>query len=124
MGRRLYFTDDESHPRQAAERMVESGGCWVAVGPPHLPTATKQRMRSLVLSPCTRRCRMFPRPGNRRGTSSYCSPTGRIEGRGLGTLLLAKARELTLAAEVNVLRVDCYAGGDGKLVRWYESQGL
>ena len=29
----------------------------------------------------------------------------------------------TLAAGVGKLRVDCYAGGSGDLVRWYESCG-
>jgi len=45
-------------------------------------------------------------------------------GRGLGTMLLQHARELAHNAKVSVLRVDCYAGGNGKLVRYYESQGF
>ena len=44
--------------------------------------------------------------------------------RGVGTLLMEKAYELTRAAGVGVLRVDCYAGDDQKLVKWYESQGF
>ncbi|GAA2396714.1 hypothetical protein [Dactylosporangium salmoneum] len=28
------------------------------------------------------------------------------------------------AAHRPLLRVDCYAGGDGALVRWYERQGF
>lgn len=46
------------------------------------------------------------------------------KGRGLGGLLLAKARSVAREAGVSLLRVDCYAGGDGALVRWYESQGF
>lgn len=44
--------------------------------------------------------------------------------RGVGGILLEKARELARAAGVGVLRVDCYGGDDQKLVRWYESQGF
>ena len=45
-------------------------------------------------------------------------------GCGLGALLLDKARELAREAGVGLLRLDCFAGGDGKLVKYYESQGL
>jgi ribosomal protein S18 acetylase RimI-like enzyme len=44
--------------------------------------------------------------------------------RGVGAILLAKARELARVAGVEVLRVDCYGGDDQKLVSWYESQGF
>lgn len=46
------------------------------------------------------------------------------KGRRIGNCLVAKARDLAKAAGVDVLRVDCYAGGDGKLVKWYESAGF
>ena len=45
-------------------------------------------------------------------------------GRGVGKRLLEQARKLARAAEVSLLRVDCYAGDDGKLVKYYESQGF
>lgn len=45
-------------------------------------------------------------------------------GKGIGTLLLDKARELAGKAGVSLLRLDCYAGGSGGLVRYYESQGF
>ncbi|KAF2447559.1 hypothetical protein P171DRAFT_518648 [Karstenula rhodostoma CBS 690.94] len=45
-------------------------------------------------------------------------------GRGLGGLLVEKAKALAKEKGVRLLRLDCYAGGDGKLVRWYESQGF
>jgi GNAT superfamily N-acetyltransferase len=43
--------------------------------------------------------------------------------RGLGRQLLAFADERARAAGVNRLRVDCYAGGTGDLVRFYEACG-
>jgi ribosomal protein S18 acetylase RimI-like enzyme len=45
-------------------------------------------------------------------------------GRGVGKRLMEQARKLAQAAGVSLLRVDCYAGDDGKLVRYYESQGF
>ncbi|MCF5051834.1 GNAT family N-acetyltransferase [Pseudomonas syringae] len=43
--------------------------------------------------------------------------------RGLGRRLLAFAEDRARAAGVSRLRVDCYAGGTGDLVRFYESCG-
>jgi GNAT superfamily N-acetyltransferase len=45
-------------------------------------------------------------------------------GHGIGAILLAKARQLARDAGVSVIRVDCYRGEDGKLVKYYESQGF
>lgn len=45
-------------------------------------------------------------------------------GQGIGGTLLDHARELARAAGVGLLRVDCFAGGDGALVRYYEKQGF
>ena len=45
-------------------------------------------------------------------------------GKGIGTLLLEKARALARQAGVSLLRVDCYAGDGEGLVRYYESQGF
>jgi GNAT superfamily N-acetyltransferase len=45
-------------------------------------------------------------------------------GEGIGGRLLAYAEELARRAGVAVVRVDCYAGDDRALVRWYEAQGF
>ncbi|MGN9813180.1 N-acetyltransferase family protein [Micromonospora sp. BQ11] len=45
-------------------------------------------------------------------------------GRRIGGRLLAHAADLARAQGVSLLRVDCYAGDDGALVRWYERQGF
>ncbi|MEU8222034.1 GNAT family N-acetyltransferase [Kribbella sp. NPDC048915] len=45
-------------------------------------------------------------------------------GQNLGGALLDHARELARAADVRVLRVDCFAGGDQALVGYYERQGF
>ncbi|MCW7942447.1 GCN5 family acetyltransferase [Streptomyces hygroscopicus] len=48
----------------------------------------------------------------------------RFSGRGVGSALLAHAVEETRRAGVTLLRVDCYAGDDGKLVAYYERNGF
>ncbi|MFF4415855.1 GNAT family N-acetyltransferase [Streptosporangium sp. NPDC001559] len=48
----------------------------------------------------------------------------RFGGHGVGAALLARAREEALEGGAVLLRVDCYAGDDGRLVAYYESQGF
>jgi GNAT superfamily N-acetyltransferase len=45
-------------------------------------------------------------------------------GLGIGAILLAHAAEETRRAGVELLRVDCWAGGGGKLVAFYERNGF
>ncbi|KAJ6103181.1 hypothetical protein N7486_005608 [Penicillium sp. IBT 16267x] len=45
-------------------------------------------------------------------------------GKQIGKRLLNHARDLAREDGVSLLRVDCYAGGDGKLIQYYESQGF
>lgn len=45
-------------------------------------------------------------------------------GNAVGKRLLEHARDLANGAGISLLRVDCYAGGDGKLIQYYESQGF
>jgi GNAT superfamily N-acetyltransferase len=45
-------------------------------------------------------------------------------GRGVGAALLAHAGEQARHRGVHLLRVDCYAGGDGQLVDYYRRNGF
>ncbi|MFV2126410.1 GNAT family N-acetyltransferase [Micromonospora sp. LOL_013] len=45
-------------------------------------------------------------------------------GRGVGQALLDRARTLAVERGATLLRVDCYAGGDRALVRYYERAGF
>lgn len=45
-------------------------------------------------------------------------------GRGVGAFLLEHARAETRRRGIGLLRVDCWAGGDGRLVRYYLGQGF
>ncbi|MFJ9343308.1 GNAT family N-acetyltransferase [Streptomyces sp. NPDC101733] len=48
----------------------------------------------------------------------------RLRGLGLGAALLEHAVEETRRAGAGLLRVDCWAGGGGELVRFYERNGF
>lgn len=48
----------------------------------------------------------------------------RYAGLGIGAALLAHAAEETRRAGVELLRVDCWAGGGGELVAFYERNGF
>lgn len=48
----------------------------------------------------------------------------RHAGRGVGAALLAHAVEQTRRAGVDLLRVDCWAGGGGELVAFYRRNGF
>lgn len=48
----------------------------------------------------------------------------RRAGRGIGAKLLAHAVDETRRAGVGLLRVDCWAGGGGELVAFYERNGF
>lgn len=48
----------------------------------------------------------------------------RFAGRAVGSRLLAHARSLAVEKGVELIRVDCYRGGDGSLVGYYERNGF
>ncbi|WP_318212536.1 MULTISPECIES: GNAT family N-acetyltransferase [unclassified Streptomyces] len=48
----------------------------------------------------------------------------RFHGHGVGAALLAHAAEETRRQGVSLLRVDCFAGSEGRLVTYYEGQGF
>lgn len=45
-------------------------------------------------------------------------------GRGTGRRLLEHARTVAATAGVDLVRVDCYAGPDRALIRYYENEGF
>lgn len=47
-----------------------------------------------------------------------------VRGAGVGRLLIEDARRKTVEAGIAVLRVDCWAGGDRKLVAYYQGSGF
>ncbi|MCH5675881.1 GNAT family N-acetyltransferase [Streptomyces gilvus] len=63
-------------------------------------------------------------PGEPERYIHWLASDRRFKGHGIGSALLAHAAEETRRAGISLLRVDCYAGGDGRLVRYYESNGF
>lgn len=47
-----------------------------------------------------------------------------LRGAGVGAGLLAHARRRADEQGIELLRVDCWAGGDGRLIAYYEGQGF
>lgn len=45
-------------------------------------------------------------------------------GRNVGGRLLDHARQRARELGINLVRVDCWSGGDGALIRYYEGQGF
>lgn len=66
----------------------------------------------------------LPPPGEPERYIHWLASDRRFQGHGVGSALLAHAAEETRRAGVSLLRVDCYAGADGKLVRYYENNGF
>ncbi|EON96206.1 putative gcn5-related n-acetyltransferase protein [Phaeoacremonium minimum UCRPA7] len=129
---------DPARIKQATE-FAESGGMWLAVTKPDRGDQTKSELGNEMASGD-----IVVKDGEWvigaltvGDAMSYVTPATEPElyikflitdrswaGSGLGTLLLDKARELARQANVTLLRVDCFAGQDQKLVKYYESQGF
>ncbi|WP_326597442.1 GNAT family N-acetyltransferase [Streptomyces sp. NBC_01803] len=111
-------TEPWSTRPKAVERVREI----VASGTPWLAEIAGEPAGTLTLTP---------------GPGTYLAPAGepevyvhllvtdrRFAGRGVGAALLAHAVEETRRQGIGLLRVDCYAGDDGRLVAYYRAQGF
>ncbi|WP_128983987.1 GNAT family N-acetyltransferase [Streptomyces roseicoloratus] len=100
---------------EAIERLVSEGAPWIAEVD-GFPAGT------LTLT---------PHPGQYVAPAGepelyvrYLATHGRFHGHGVGSALLAHAVDETRRAGVSLLRVDCFAGSEGRLVAYYERQGF
>ena len=66
----------------------------------------------------------LPPPGEPERYIHWLASDRRFKGHGVGSALLSHAAEETRRAGVALLRVDCYAGDDRKLVAYYEANGF
>ncbi|MBT2676951.1 GNAT family N-acetyltransferase [Streptomyces sp. ISL-14] len=66
----------------------------------------------------------LPPPGEPERYINWLTADRRFQGHGVGSALLAHAAEETRRTGASLLRVDCYAGDDGGLVRYYERHGF
>ncbi|KAK0726000.1 acyl-CoA N-acyltransferase [Lasiosphaeris hirsuta] len=109
-------SDRPDRIKQATE-FAESGGLWVAV--------TNDSQKAVIGAVCVGDAFPYVTPATEPELYIKLLLTDRsYKGRGLGALLLEKARALAREAGVAVMRVDCYRGPDERLVRYYESQGF
>jgi GNAT superfamily N-acetyltransferase len=103
---------------ESVARYVDEGDVFIAeVGGVPAATLTLTDAAGAYLS-------HLPPPGEPERYIHWLASDRRFKGHGVGSALLAHAVEETRRAGVSLLRVDCYAGDDGKLVRYYESNGF
>lgn len=100
---------------EAVERVVAEGTPWIA------------ELDGVPVGTLT----LTPHPGSYVARAAepeqyvrYLATDGRRHGHGVGAALLAHAADETRRAGVSLLRVDCFAGSEGRLVRYYERQGF
>ena len=112
---------DQPRRIEGATKMARSGGTWIAFenGP---PGSTEQVLGVLTVGDAASYVRPATEP--ELYVNYLITDPKRGGGRGLGGMFVQKAKALAEEKGVQVLRLDCYAGGEGKLVRWYESQGF
>jgi GNAT superfamily N-acetyltransferase len=110
-----------TEPFSASRERLRTGLDWVASGGTVLATRSGVPAGALVLGSASSYV-----PGPEVPEVYVVGLVGaRVpEARGAGAHLLSFARDVAWAAGAEQLRVDCYAGGDGALVRFYESQGF
>ena len=109
---------------------MESGGTWIAVDSnPSTKTSGEDEelaiINGVVGALTVGQANPYVKPATEPELYITFLITDRASaGKGIGTLLLEQARTLARETGVSLLRVDCYAGGGGRLVRYYESQGF
>lgn len=116
--------------KQATE-LAESGGTWIAADTNYSPPKSGGEdeelsvINGIVGAITLGQANHYVQPATEPELYvKYLASDRASSGKGIGTLLLEKARALAREAGVSLLRLDCYAGGSGGLVRYYESQGF
>jgi len=112
-------------PLSEHERTVESVVRYMDEGDTYIAEADGVPAATLTLTDAPgAHLSHLPPAGEPERYIHWLASDRRFKGHGVGSALLAHAAEVTRRAGVSLLRVDCYAGGDGKLVRYYESNGF
>ncbi|MFJ9536975.1 GNAT family N-acetyltransferase [Streptomyces sp. NPDC101225] len=114
-----------SKPLSRHERTVASVVGYMDEGVTYLAEADGTPAATLTLTdaPGAYLSHLDP-PGEPERYIHWLASDRRYQGHGIGSALLAHAAEETRRAGITLLRVDCYAGQDGKLVRYYEDNGF
>ncbi|MEO3750655.1 GNAT family N-acetyltransferase [Streptomyces sp. B6B3] len=111
-----------TEPWSARPRAVERVGEIVRSGTPWLAEIDGQPVGTITLSP---EHSPYVAPPPEPEVYVHLLVTDRRHaGRGIGAALLAHAVAEARREGVGLLRVDCYAGDDGRLVEFYRGQGF
>ncbi|MFF5966982.1 GNAT family N-acetyltransferase [Streptomyces collinus] len=112
-------------PLSQSPRTVESVGRYMTEGSVYMADVDGVPAGTLTLTGSAgANLSHLPQPGEPERYIRWLASDRRFKGQGVGSALLTHAAEETRRAGISLLRVDCYAGDDGKLVRYYESNGF
>lgn len=101
---------------------IEQMARWLANDDAWIAEIDGESAGAMTLSP--RHLPYVPAPGEPELYVRLLVTARRFRGHGVGGALLDHARAEAARAGVGLLRVDCYAGGGGKLVDYYTGQGF
>lgn len=110
-----------TEPHSANPRMVARVDAWAGDGGLHLAVLDGMTVGALVVGTAPE---YVPAASEPELYVNLLVTDRAHAGCGVGSRLLAHAGELAGAGGLGLLRVDCYAGGGGALVRYYQSQGF
>ncbi|MEU5938122.1 GNAT family N-acetyltransferase [Micromonospora sp. NPDC047548] len=110
-----------TEPASADRRRIAQAESWAAGGGLHLARLGDTPVGALVVGAATD---YVPPPTEPELYVNLLVTDRTYAGRGIGARLLAHAAELARQRGLDLLRVDCYAGADRALVRFYESCGF
>ncbi|MFD5770350.1 GNAT family N-acetyltransferase [Streptomyces sp. NPDC127049] len=111
-----------SEPFTSRPKTVEHVGRVMGEGTPWIAEVDGVPAGTLTLTPHPGA--NVPPAGEPERYVRYLATDGRFHGLGVGSALLAHAAEETRREGVSLLRVDCFAGSEGRLVAYYERQGF
>jgi GNAT superfamily N-acetyltransferase len=110
-----------SRPLSEIPRYVELAGKWAASDGFYLAVNAGRAVGALVIGEASA---PVPAATEPEAFVNLLATDHSPAARGAGSLLLEHARVLAVASGVGLLRLDCYAGNGGGLVRYYEGQGF
>lgn len=109
------WTGDEKREKMVRERLA-GGGARIA------ETEDGEPVGVLVVT--EGRQQYVPPVDERELYINLLLTSRRYRGKGLGALLVARARQEAASRGIDLIRVDCYAGDDGALMGWYTRTGF
>ncbi|KAJ5301833.1 hypothetical protein N7508_006696 [Penicillium antarcticum] len=118
------FSENPKRAERLTEFATTGSGLWLAVKVADLPTVNGEAPVIIGALAVGDKMPYAPSVSEPELYVRLLVTDRRWAGNGIGTRLLEHARDLANEAGISLLRVDCYAGDDGKLIQYYESQGF